>query len=193
MRTCHLLATHQVGVGYAARSFATIDAHGGFSMLVQQHREVLVEVEVDILTHGLPAYSRTACLVAFYSVTHLLSSLIYLLNHLGRSGRRTREGKSGCFRRRRSSSSSPSRRWNLRASNPSRLHGSRREARPLRLAGGGGDQGAGRAWADAMTETNETSPRTDGGVVCTRRQGASCGTLVVCKYQRTTEIKSKSS
>lgn len=50
-----LLTTHQVGVGYATRSFATIDAQGGFSMLVQQHSEVLVEVEVGILTHVLLA------------------------------------------------------------------------------------------------------------------------------------------
>ena len=98
-----VLTTHQVGVGYAARSFATIDAQGGFSMLVQQHSEVLVEVEVeeveDILTHGVPAYSRTRLLTRFslsYSVrrprfslrvTQLITShhsLTHLLTtHLG--------------------------------------------------------------------------------------------------------------
>ena len=70
-----LLTTHQVGVEYAARSFATIDAQGGFSMLVQQHSEVLVEVEVGILTHVLLAYSR-ACLLTSLLTQFLSTQLL---------------------------------------------------------------------------------------------------------------------
>ena len=85
MRSYYLLTTHQVGVGYAARSFATIDAQGGFSMLVQQHSEVLVEVEVDILTHGLPAYLRTCLITRFslsYSFTQLAVTQSYSVTHV---------------------------------------------------------------------------------------------------------------
>lgn len=84
MRSYYLLTTHQVGVGYAARSFATIDAQGGFSMLVQQHSEVFVEVEVDVLTHGVPAYLRTCLLTRFplsYSVTQLAITQSYSVTH----------------------------------------------------------------------------------------------------------------
>lgn len=64
-----------MGVEYAARSFATIDAQGGFSMLVQQHSEVLVEVEVGILTHVLLAYSR-ACLLTSLLTQFLSTQLL---------------------------------------------------------------------------------------------------------------------
>ena len=116
--------------------------------LVIQYSVVFIQLLTYSLTHLL-TYSLTHLLI--YSLTHLLiysltHLLTYSLTHLGRPGRRIRAGEAGCFRRR-SSSSSSSRRWNLGASNPSRLRGSRREARPLHLAGGGRDQGAGRARA----------------------------------------------